>query len=51
MKKFNDSNYRIFTGKSEAHKAFNSLRGIINGIAMDTKINQKEIDELDLWWV
>lgn len=49
MKKLNDTNYRIFTGKSEAHKAFNSLRGIIDGIAMDAKINQKEIDELDLW--
>lgn len=49
MKKLDDSSYRIYTGKSEAHKAFNSLRGIIEGIALDTKINQKEIDELD-WW-
>lgn len=49
MKKIDDSSYRTYTGKSEAHKAFNSLRGIIEGIALDTKINQKEIDELD-WW-
>lgn len=49
MKKPDDSSYRFYTGKSEAHKAFNSLRGIIEGIALDTKINQKEIDELD-WW-
>lgn len=49
MKKDEDSNYRQFTGKSEAHKAFNSLRGIIDGISLDTKINQKEIDELDKW--
>lgn len=49
MKNPDDSSYRFYTGKSEAHKAFNSLRGIIEGIALDTKINQKEIDELD-WW-
>lgn len=49
MKKLDGSSYRIYTGKSEAHKAFNSLNGIIEGIALDTKINQKEIDELD-WW-
>jgi NAD-dependent DNA ligase len=49
MKKLDDLNYRAFTGKSEAHKAFNSLRGIIEGIALDKKINQKEIDELE-WW-
>ena len=44
-----DSSYRIYTGKSEAHKAFNSLRGIIDGISLDTKINQKEVDELERW--
>lgn len=49
MKKSNDSNYRVYTGKSEAHKAFNSLRGIIDGISLDAKINLKEIDELDRW--
>lgn len=49
MKKLDDHSYRIFTGKSEAHKAFNSLKGIIEGIAIDTKVNQKEIDELE-WW-
>ena len=48
MKKDN-LNYRQFTGKSEAHKAFNSLRGIVDGISLDNKINQKEIDELDKW--
>jgi hypothetical protein len=49
MKKSDDFSYRVYTGKSEAHKAFNSLRGIIEGIALDTQINQKEIDELE-WW-
>lgn len=49
MKNLDDSSYRIYTGKSEAHKAFNSLRGIIQGIALDTKINQKEGNELEKW--
>jgi hypothetical protein len=49
MKALDNSSYRIFTGKSEAHKAFNSLRGIIEGIAMDTNINPKEIEELEKW--
>ena len=30
MKDRDDSSYRLYTGKSEAHKAFNSLRGISN---------------------
>ena len=49
MKELAEKNYRIYTGKSEAHKAFNSLKGIVDGISLDTKINQKEIDELDRW--
>lgn len=49
MKKLDDSSYRLYTGKSEAHKAFNSLKGIIQGIALDTKVNQKEVDELERW--
>jgi len=49
MKDYDDKSYRLFTGKSEAHKAFNSLTGIIKGIALDTKVNQKEIDELERW--
>lgn len=49
MKKLDESSYRQYTGKSEVHKAFNSLRGIIEGIVLDAKINQKEILELDKW--
>jgi len=41
--------YRHFTGKSEAHKAFNTLRGIIKGISIDKRINDREIKELELW--
>ncbi|MEZ5004223.1 MAG: BRCT domain-containing protein [Chitinophagales bacterium] len=49
LKNYDKSSYRQYTGKSEAHKAFNSLRGIIDGISLDKKVNQKEIDELDKW--
>jgi len=41
--------YRHFTPKSEAHKAFNTLRGIIKGISIDKRINDREIKELELW--
>lgn len=46
-----EKSYRIFTGKSEAHKAFNSLKGIIDGISIDNLINEKEIKELENWCV
>lgn len=49
MKDFEQSKYRQFTGKSEAHKAFNSLRGIVDGISLDSVINNKEIRELEIW--
>ena len=49
MKNLDNSSYRKYTGKSEAHKAFNSLRGIIQGIAIDGQVNQKEIVELERW--
>lgn len=44
-----EKNYRRYTTKSEAHKAFNSLSGIIQGITLDRQLNQKEIQELDTW--
>lgn len=49
MKKTDSSNYRRYTTKSEAHKAFNSLKGIIEGISIDKKISQDEINELEMW--
>lgn len=45
----NSSRYMNFTEKAEAHKAFNSLKGIVDGIAFDLSVNDKEIKELDLW--
>ena len=44
-----DMKYRIYTGPSEAHKAYNSLKGIIDGISIDEKINEREVAELAAW--
>lgn len=41
--------YRKFMGKAEFDKAVNSLLGLIEGIAIDKKINGQEIDFLQLW--
>jgi len=49
MEKFEELGYRRFTSKAEAHKAFNTLCGIVDGIAMDLKLNDREINELDNW--
>jgi hypothetical protein len=44
-----DLGYRVFTGKAEADKAINTLRGILEGIMIDRNINENEIKELDNW--
>lgn len=36
-------------GKAEFDKAVNSLLGLVEGVAIDGKINQKEADFLQLW--
>lgn len=41
--------YRRFTGRAEADKAINSLRGIVEGIMLDHNVNNKELQELDYW--
>ncbi len=41
--------YRKFTGKAEFEKAVNSLMGLVEGIAIDAKINDNEIDFLRAW--
>lgn len=41
--------YRKFTGKAEFEKAINSLLGLIEGIAIDSKINHQEIHFLTAW--
>lgn len=49
MENVEDLGYRRYTSKAEAHKAFNTLCGIVEGIAMDNKINDNEIRELESW--
>lgn len=44
-----DQSYRKFTAKAEADKALNSLKGILEGINIDQKVNYAELQELDRW--
>jgi len=41
--------YRHFTGKAEFEKAVNSLLGLVEGIAIDSRINANEISFLQTW--
>lgn len=41
--------FRLFTSRSEADKAINSLKGILIGINLDGTINTSEIKELQSW--
>lgn len=41
--------YRRFTGRAEFEKAVNSLLGLVDGIAIDAKINDNEIGFLQAW--
>jgi hypothetical protein len=41
--------YRKFMGKAEFEKAVNSLLGLVEGIAIDSKINDDEIGFLRAW--
>lgn len=44
-----EENYRKYTKKSESDKAVHMLEGILNGISMDSEINENEIIELGSW--
>ncbi len=41
---------RKFTTKSEANKALNTIKGLVEGISIDNEINDTEVQELDNWW-
>ena len=41
--------YRKFTRKSELDKAFNVLKGMLDGISADNKIEKSEIGEIYFW--
>ena len=45
----NEYAHRIFTQKSEADKALNTLKGILSGIVIDDVVNESEINNLKDW--
>lgn len=49
MKNYDTMEFRKYTSKSEIQKALNTLKGIIEGISMDSNINATELDELEAW--
>lgn len=49
MTNFENTELQVFTTKSRADKAINSLKGILLGIISDDIIDSKEITELKLW--
>lgn len=46
-KEIND--YRMYTSKSEVHKAINTLIGIVNGVKFDETVNDRESSEITNW--
>lgn len=49
MGNYDNLEFRQFTSRSEADKAINTLKGILQGISFDSVINDIEIDELNNW--
>jgi NAD-dependent DNA ligase len=47
--KMDNLDYLRFTGKSEADKAISTLKGLLVGVNIDGRINEREIDELSKW--
>ncbi len=49
MSTLDEQTLKIYTAKSQADKAINSLKGILLGINLDGEVNPKEINELHKW--
>ena len=49
MKYSEFEDYSVFTTPQELHKAINTLKGLLTGIQIDSKINEDEIQELIYW--
>lgn len=49
MENIDAQSLKIFTAKSQADKAINSLKGILLGINLDNVVSEKEINELRKW--
>lgn len=48
-KQYDDFDFIRFTKKSDFDKALHTLEGLINGIGIDSKLNKKEIEEIEHW--
>ena len=49
MRNYDTMEFRKYTSKSEIQKALNTLKGIIEGISLDSNLNNIELDELEAW--
>lgn len=49
MNNLDEQTLKVFTAKSQADKAINSLKGILLGINFDGEVHPKEINELHKW--
>jgi len=49
MSEINQKQLDVFTSKSRADKAINSLKGILLGIIANESVNQTELEELKRW--
>lgn len=49
MNAYEDMSFRKYMFKAKLDKAIHTLEGIIRGISIDYKINNKEIEELENW--
>lgn len=48
-KDYDSFDFRKFTKKSDFDKALHTLEGLIKGIGIDSKLNKKEIEEIENW--
>ena len=49
MSTYETMDYRKYMGKAETEKALLTLRGLLQGITIDEKVNRAEIEELRNW--
>lgn len=49
MRNYDTMEFRKYTSKSEIQKSLNTLKGLIEGISLDSNYNTIELDELDAW--
>lgn len=47
---YDTQNYRMFTEKSEIDKAVSTLNGLVQGMYIDSRLNEVELNEFKLWY-